>query len=206
VSPINGVNQPYHAVENMRTHRLAGARMKECREPASYRIWRLFAAILIVWTFGGGRTLAQAPSGKTDRAVLVSELTTIVERDGWRADLGRMCVTMKLSSEADCKFKQISVSPNEAGTTDSHGFNVPLSGAGSVTYVVIFHNGPLVGNFFVVSPQGELKASFYRAKGVDYTEVPTADARRAFDASMTFWSDNLQTLKDLIAGGNLPKR
>ena len=150
--------------------------------------------------------MAQAPSGKTDRAVLVSELTTIVERDGWRSNLGRMCVAMKLGPEADCKFKQISVSPNEPGTTDSHGFNVPLSDAGSVMYVVIFHNGPLVGNFFVVSPQGELKASFYRAKGIDYTEVPIAAAHRAFDTSLAFWRDNLQTLKDLIAGGNLPRR
>jgi hypothetical protein len=178
--------------------------MIHCRKFAGWKVWRFFAAIWILWTFAGA-TLAQAPSGMADRAALVSELTTTVVRHGWPTDLGRMCVAMKLGPEADCKFTQISVSANEPGTVDNHGFNVPIGSAGPPTYVVIFHLGPRVGNFFVVSPQGELKASFYRAKGVDYTEVPIADARRAFDASVVFWSNNLQPLKDLIAGGNLRK-
>jgi hypothetical protein len=169
-----------------------------------WKLWRLFAVIWIFWTFGGA-TLAQAPSGMTDRAALVSELTSIVVRHGWATDLGHMCVAMKLGPEGDCKFTQISVSPSEPVTTDSYGFNVLLRKAGPVTYVVIFHLGPLVGDFFVVSSQGELKASFYRAKGIDYTEVPISDARRAFDASMVFWRKHLQPLKGLIAAGKLPK-
>jgi hypothetical protein len=171
---------------------------------AGRKAWRIFAAIWSLWTFGGA-TLAQTPSGISDRAALVSKLTRIVVRHGWPTDLGRMCVAMKLAPKTDCKFRQISVSANEPGTIDNYGFNVPLRKPGPATYVVIFHLGPLVGDFFVVSPQGKLKASFYRAKGVDYTEVPIADARRAFDASMVFWGNNLQPLKNLIAAGNLPK-
>jgi hypothetical protein len=116
-----------------------------------------------------------------------------------------MCVAMKLGSEVDCKFTQVSVSPSEPGTVDSYGFNVPLRSVGPAPYVVMFHLGPLVGDFFVVSLQGKLKASFYRAKGIDYTEVPLSDARRAFDASVEFWRTHLQPLKTLIAAGNLPK-
>jgi hypothetical protein len=171
---------------------------------ADWNAWRLFVATFILWTVGAA-TLAQTPSGKSDRALLVPQLTSVVVRHGWPTDLGRMCVAMKLGPEADCKFTQISVSPNEPGTIDNYGFNVPLGSADPSRYVVIFHLGPLVGDFFVVSPQGKLKASFYRAKGIDYTEVPLADARRAFDASMVFWRTHLQALKNLIAAGNLPK-
>jgi hypothetical protein len=171
---------------------------------ARWKAWWVFAAVLMVWTFDG-LALAQAPSSKTDHAAIVSELTGIVTRHGWPTDLGRMCVAMKLGMEADCKFTQISVSANEPGTIDNYGFNVPLTNAGPAQYLVMFHLGPLVGDFFVVSLQGKLKASFYRAKGIDYTEVPIGDARRAFDASVVFWSKHLQPLKDLIAAGNLPK-
>jgi hypothetical protein len=171
---------------------------------AGWKVWRLFAVIWIFWIFGGA-TLARASSGVPDRVALVSELTRIAVKHGWPTDLGRMCVAMKLGSEPDCRFTQVSVSPSEPGTIDSYGFNVPLRSVGSAPYVVIFHLGPLVGDFFVVSPQGKLKASFYRAKGIDYTEVPVADARRAFDTSMAFWRSNLQQLKDMIAAGKLPK-
>jgi hypothetical protein len=168
------------------------------------KVWRLVAAILIVWAFGGA-TLPLASSGAPDRVALVSELTRIVVKHGWPTDLGRMCVAMKLGSEADCKFTQVSVSPSEPGTVDSYGFNVPLRSVGPAPYLIIFHLGPLVGDFFVVSPQGKLKASFYRAKGINYTEVPLLDARRAFDASMVFWRKNLQPIKILIAAGKLAK-
>jgi hypothetical protein len=133
--------------------------------------WPLLAA---TWTFSsfGGAIFAQAPSGVPDRAALVSELTTTVLQHGWPTDLGRMCVAMKLGLGSECKFKQISVSPSGPGAVDYYGFNVPFSNARSVPYVIIFHLGPLVGDFFVVSPQGKLKASFYRAKGIDYVEIP----------------------------------
>jgi hypothetical protein len=83
---------------------------------------------------------------------------------------------------------------------------VPLGNIGSVDYIVIFHLGALVGDFFVVSPEAELKAAFYRAKGTDYVEIPIQDGRRAFEASLFFWSENLTKIKELIAKGNLPRK
>ena len=149
---------------------------------------------------------AQIPRVTADRAALVAELTNIVGSNGWTADMGRMCVAMRLGSQSDCKFKQLSVSSNEPGTIDSHAFNVPLGNVGSVNYVVIFHLGALVGDFFVVSPDGELKAAFYRAKGTDYAEIPIQDGRRAFEASLFFWNENLTRIKEFIAKGNLPRK
>jgi hypothetical protein len=83
-----------------------------------------------------------------------------------------MCAAFKLGSEGDCNFKQMAVSESPPGTVDSHGFNLPENSTRPDSYVVIFHLSPLVGNFFVVSPEGILKASYYRAKGEDYTEIP----------------------------------
>jgi hypothetical protein len=166
--------------------------------------WQLFVVACFFWT-SGGAGFAQTPSGLPHHAALVWKLTTSVLRHGWPTDLGRMCVAMKLGPESECKFKQISVSPSEPGAIDYYGFNVPFSTASKVSYVVIYHLGPLVGDFFLVSSEGELKASFYRAKGMDYTEIPSADARRAFDTSMAFWEHNLQALNALISAGKLSK-
>ena len=117
-----------------------------------------------------------------------------------------MCAAFKLGSEGDCNFKQMAVSESPPGTVDSHGFNLPENSTRPDSYVVIFHLSPLVGNFFVVSPEGILKASYYRAKGEDYTEIPNEDADRAFAAAVAFWKRNLPNLKDLIAAGVTPGR
>ena len=175
----------------------------------SHKFVRLNSAwlvLLIFTTWLLKAALGQDQHGVVDRAALVMELTNIVAQRGWVVDMGRMCVAMQLRSQADCRFKQLSISAGEPGTIDNHGFNVPLDKVGPSPYVVIFHLGPLVGNFFVVSPDGELKAAFYRAKGVDFTEIPMQNARRAFDASFIFWSENLTKLKELIAKDNLPRK
>lgn len=167
------------------------------------RVW----LVLLIFT----SWLLKTASGQelrvvADRAALMVELTNTVAQSGWVVDMGRMCAAMQLRTHGHCKFKQLSVSASEPGTVDNYGFNVPLDGVDPLNYVVFFHLGPLVGNFFLVSSGGELKAAFYRAKGVDYTEMPIQDARRAFDASFVFWSENLTKLKELIAKGNLPRK
>jgi len=141
--------------------------------------------------------------GNTVVAALIFVLMQLVEKNGWRVDLGRMCSEMKLDSQRDCMFKQISVSSDVPDVTESNGFNVPQGN--SPQYVVIYSFEPLVGNFFVVSLSGTLKSAFFRAKGIDYTEVPLADARRAFEKSIKFWNVNLETLKRMPAGDG-PKR
>jgi class 3 adenylate cyclase len=148
----------------------------------------------------------QQIKGKLDSALLVIELTAMVAQHGWVANLGRMCPAMRIGAEADCRFKQISVSASPPGTIDNHGFNVQLHSPDRESAIIIFHLGALVGNFFILSRAGELKSAFYRARGLDYMENSVEEARPAFEASLTFWRENLPKLKELIAAGNLPRR
>ena len=76
----------------------------------------------------GAGSKAQTPNQneKLDPAPLVVELTAMVAQHGWVANLGRMCPAMRIGGEADCRFKQISVSASPPGTIDNHGFNVQL--------------------------------------------------------------------------------
>ena len=156
----------------------------------------------------GARSQAQTSSRneKPDPAPLVGELTALVAQHGWVANLGRVCPAMRIGGETDCRFKQISVSASPPGTIDNHGINVQLPSPDRESAIVIFHLGTLVGNFFVLSRAGDLKSAFYRASGIDYTEVSIEEARPAFEASLTFWRENLPKLKEQIAAGNLPRR
>ena len=85
-------------------------------------------------------------SGGAGVSALISELTQMVEKHGWQVDMGRMCTLMKLNSPSNCRFKQITVSSNAPNTRDDDGFNVPEDI--NPQYVIIYHLGPLVGNFF----------------------------------------------------------
>jgi tetratricopeptide (TPR) repeat protein len=141
--------------------------------------------------------------GGAGASALISELMQLVEKHGWQADMGRMCTLMKLNSQSNCRFKQITVSSDAPNTLDSNGFNVPDDK--DPQYVVIYHLEPLVGNFFVVSLDGTLKSVFFRAKGVDYTELPVAEFSRVFEDAVIFWATNLETIKGMIAAGGLRK-
>jgi hypothetical protein len=46
----------------------------------------------------------------------------------------------------------------------------------------------------------------YRERCLDYMENSVEEARPAFEASLTFWRENLPKLKELIAAGNPPRR
>jgi hypothetical protein len=171
----------------------------------------LAIAWLVLETFVYTARLAAEPPASTPHVqtfdpAMMSELIGIVREHGWSASMGRMCAAFKLGSESNCNYKQMAVTESPPGTVDNHGFNLPEISTGPDSYVVIFHLTPLVGNFFVVSPDGTLKASFYRGKGVDYTEIPNEDASRAFAAAVAFWKQNLPKLKDLIAAGGAPGR
>ena len=120
-----------------------------------------------------------------------------------QVDMGRMCTLMKLNSPSNCRFKQITVSSNAPNTRDDNGFNVPEDI--NPQYVIIYHLGPLVGNFFVVSLDGAVKSAYFRAKGVDYTELRVAESSRAFEETVIFWAMNLETIKEMIAAGGLRK-
>jgi hypothetical protein len=153
------------------------------------------------------RLLAQSDNQHQleDTSRFITELISIVSEHGWLANMGRLCVAFKLGPEGDCRFKQIAVSGGPPDVIDNYGFSVPFN-VSAPSYAVMFHLGPLVGNFFVVSADGSLKSSFYRARGVDFTEVPNREAQSAFEASMAFWAENLPRLKAMIAAGNVPRR
>jgi tetratricopeptide (TPR) repeat protein len=142
-------------------------------------------------------------SGGAGVSALISELTQMVEKHGWQVDMGRMCTPMKLNSPSHCRFKQITVSSNAPNTRDDNGFNVPEDK--DPQYVIIYRLEPLVGNFFVVSLDGTVKSAFFRAKGVDYTELPVEESSRAFEEAVIFWATNLETIKGMIAAGGLRK-
>lgn len=147
------------------------------------------------------RLLTNKEVGHGDVSALVAEVTRIVEEHGWQADMGRMCALMNLNSRSNCQFKQITLSTTAPNTRDDNGFNVPDNK--DPQYVVIYHLGPLVGNFFVVSLDGTLKASFFRAQGVDYTELSNSETRQSFNEVVRFWLENLDTIKGMIAAGGL---
>jgi tetratricopeptide (TPR) repeat protein len=148
-------------------------------------------------------TKKEVSSDGAKSSALISELTQLVQTHGWQVDMGRMCTLMKLSLQSECKFKQISVKSDVPNTVDDNGFNVPEFK--NPQYVVIYRFTPLVGNFFVVSLDGTVKSAFFRAKGIDYTEVSLADTRQAFEASIGFWKEHLETIKGMIAAGGLRK-
>ena len=165
----------------------------------------LLGASLVLAGAGGLRAQTALPQNPETPA-LVSELTAIVTQHGWPANMGRMCPALKLGSDSGCMFTQIALSGSEPGVIDNYGFNVPAENSGARPYVLLFHLGPLVANFFVVAPDGTLLSSFYRAKGVDYAEIPTRDAAKAFATSVSFWAQGLPKLKEMIAAGNIPRR
>jgi hypothetical protein len=116
-----------------------------------------------------------------------------------------MCPALRFGAEHDCKFKQISVSSDDKDVTDTYAVNVPLNDDRS-SCIIMFHLNPLVGSFFVVFPSGSLQASYYRAKGVDYTELSKDDAHVAFEATMSFFRSNLARIHDLVSTGSPMRR
>lgn len=126
----------------------------------------------------------------------ISEVVELVGAKGWKANLGRICSEFGLDiPDHQCVFRQVSMQEIE-GKGDPRGFNVPPSGPGGrPDFVVIFHLGPLVGEFFVVSPRGELLKAFYRTKGRGYEELPLDDVREEFERDLQYWLQNLSRLR-----------
>jgi tetratricopeptide (TPR) repeat protein len=146
----------------------------------------------------GLQRLQQSQQDQSHVPELFSKLIALAKQYGWIADLSRSCVAMQLNTETNCKFKQISVSVGAPGQLNDYGFNVPAYDA---DYVVLFHLTPLVGHFFVVNHTGEVQASYYRARGVDFTRIPTEETQTEFDQNISFWRSNLDRLRE-----NLLKR
>lgn len=128
-------------------------------------------------------------------SVTFSDVVQFVKRQGWRASLGDICAKFELPRGLDnCIFQQLSVQETE-GRGDPRGLNVPASADAVPSYVVIFHLTPLVGEFFVVSTDGELLSAFLRFKGTDYNRVSNSDVRDEFNKDIAYWTKNFTRLK-----------
>jgi len=150
----------------------------------------------------GSSVVAAADSTPPNRTAQISEppaavsdVILFVQERGWQVNLGRICAEFDLPVVAgQCIFKQVSVQEIE-GRGDPRGFNIPVHQSANAPYVLIFHLGPLTGEFFVVSVNGDLIKAFYRAKGTGYSSLPNDDVREEFKADLGYWFNNLARLK-----------
>lgn len=153
------------------------------------------------WNFGRATAAALCllASQQSSGSAELSDIVQLVKIKGWRADLGRICQELFLRPHGqECIFKQISVQEVQ-GRGDPRGFNVP-DGADEAPYVLVFHLSPLVGEFFIASPQGELLKSFVRTKGRGYEPIPNDAIREEFVADLTYWKDNFERIRAGLEG------
>ena len=85
-----------------------------------------------------------------------------------------------------------------ADTSDPRGFNVPAVSNAGRPYVLIFHLRPLVGEFFIVSPDGILMRAYLRFKGTDYSRVPNEEVQTRFNKNLAYWTTNFSRLKKTL--------
>lgn len=124
----------------------------------------------------------------------ISEIVDFVRQYGWSANLGDVCAKLEVAHfNPDCRFLQISVQDDNA-KGEPKGFNLPITASVEPPYLLIFHLGPLVGEFLIVSTKGDLVASYIRAKGRDYERVSNDEARSAFNRELSYWKTNLWRL------------
>jgi len=161
---------------------------------------RLSAAIGLISLVSGCLVVASASEAPVRIAQInerpsFSDIVQFVQERGWPANLGRMCAEFDLPLVGgQCVFKQISVQEIE-GRGDPRGFNIPAHEGASIPYVLIFHLGPLFGEFFVVSPDGDLIKAFYRSKGAGYSLLPNDEVREEFKVDLGYWLNNFARLK-----------
>lgn len=184
--------------------RVAAGIFRICRAAVAVSASRLLHALLTAAILFA-LTSRPLRSEEVSDSALIDKIAQHVDLYGWKADMGRMCRAFELFPSANCTFKQIAVSDAPTGILDNHGFNIRIGNANGPTELVIYHLTPWRGDFFVVSPTGELRASFKRAKGIDYTPVPLAEGRQAFARALAYWRANLEKVKALDASGDRPR-
>jgi hypothetical protein len=135
--------------------------------------------------------------------VTFSDVVQYVQQQGWRVNLGNMCIKFELPrSGDDCLFRQFSLQDQREADSDPRGFNVPAVWNTGAHYVVIFHLRPLVGEFFIVSSDGILMRAYLRFKGTDYSLVPNEEVQQEFDnKNFAYWTTNFSRLKKAIEAG-----
>jgi hypothetical protein len=149
------------------------------------------AAAAALFSLVGNSALAQHNGGPPTFA----DLVRFVDEQGWRVDFGDLCAELDLPRlDGGCVFKQVSVQEIE-GRGDPRGFNVPSQGSGRATYVFLFHLGPLIGEFFVVSAEGDLIKAFYRRHGTGYEPLPRTEVLEEFKTDLAYWFANFSRVR-----------
>jgi hypothetical protein len=135
-----------------------------------------------------------------------AEIVDLVDAKGWRVDLGTICRAFGLPWPATgCVFRQVSVHEVD-GRGDPRGVNVPEHAGTDVPYVLVFHLTSQIGEFYVVSPRGELLKAFQRQKGRGYDALPLDDVRMEFERDLAYWRGNFPRIKRGLAAESGPGR
>jgi hypothetical protein len=148
------------------------------------RVATLLAALAA--GFAAPRALAQ------DRVTFGDVLRLVLER-GWRTDFHGLCRQLDLPELANkCVFRQLSIQDDrERGYP--RGFNVSESGGSAIVF--LFHLNPLLGEFFIVAPDGTLLRAYTRAHGRGYERIPNETVSEEFSADIAYWITNFERLK-----------
>lgn len=120
-----------------------------------------------------------------------SDVVRLVKEKGWYVNLGTICAEFDIGDPNNCVFKQISVEDEHESRQYPRAFNVS---EGASSNLIMFHLTPLVGEFFILSADGQFLKAFYRAKGRGYDPLPADDVRQEFNADLNFWIENLDRL------------
>jgi tetratricopeptide (TPR) repeat protein len=130
-----------------------------------------------------------------------TKVVQFVEREGWRINLSDLCGKLGLPhSDADCVFQQLSVE-DTTETSYPRGFNVATASKDGRTSILLFHLNPLIGEFFIVAPDGTLAEAYLRSKGSEYERVPNQVMREEFEKDVVYWRKNFFRLKAGLALG-----
>lgn len=128
-----------------------------------------------------------------------SDIVALAQHQGWRMNLRDLCRRFGLAQRSDdCIVRQLSFTEVE-GPSHPRSFNVPATSSNASTDVLLFHLNPLMGEFFVVSSEGFLKAAFLRSKGTDYEQVANEVVRDEFDKDLAYWRANYLRMKEALS-------
>lgn len=143
-------------------------------------------------------------TGQASVVAPFAEVLRLVQDKGWRANFDALCVTFEMPEGVGrCIFKQISIQ-DTTGRGDPRAINISEFSGPEGSYIFAFHLAPLAGEFFIISPRGELVRAYYRAKGRGYEPLPNDAVMEEFKLDMDYWITNLNRIKtglDAAPGG-----
>lgn len=125
------------------------------------------------------------------------DIVRLVRSHGWSAQLKQVCRAFSLN-DTTCRFHQIALDATD--DLSKHGFNVS-EGPPDSSYIVLFRLRPLIGEFFLLSAEGDLISAAYRAKGAYYEPIPANEARAALKSEVSYWLDNFPRIAADITTG-----